>query len=95
MGFEKKCECCGKKFETKRYPTKYCSQACYRKMHRTAVDQRKMQLTKQYDSSLEITCDDGTLVSVRSVNTAGKNLWLQGLMAASAASSAAMLMIER
>lgn len=42
MGFEKKCECCGKKFETKRYPTKYCSQACYRKMQRTAVNKRKI-----------------------------------------------------
>lgn len=61
MGFEKKCECCGKKFETKRYPTKYCSQACYRKMQRTAVNKRKMKLMKQYDSSLDVICDDGTL----------------------------------
>lgn len=48
-------------FVTKRYPTKYCSQASYRKMQRTAVNQRKMQLMKQYDSSLEVICDDGTL----------------------------------
>ena len=61
IGFEKTCECCRKSFVTKRYPTKYCSQACYSKMRRTAVNQRKMQLMKQYDSSLEITCDDGTL----------------------------------
>ena len=61
MGFEKKCECCGKMFETKRYPTKYCSQACYRKMQRTAVNKRKMKLMKQYDSSLDVICDDGTL----------------------------------
>ena len=61
MGFEKKCVCCGKKFETKRYPTKYCSQTCYRKMQRTAVNKRKMKLMKQYDSSLDVICDDGTL----------------------------------
>ena len=58
---KKKCECCGKSFVTKRYPTKYCSQSCYRKMQRTAVNLRKMQLMKQYDSSLEVTCDDGKL----------------------------------
>ena len=61
MGFEKTCECCGKTFVTKRYPTKYCSQSCYRKMQRTAVNLRKMQFMKQYDSSLEVTCDDGKL----------------------------------
>lgn len=76
MGFEKKCECCGKKFETKRYPTKYCSQACYRKMHRTAVNKRKMKLMKQYDSSLDVICDDGTLRFRKVCDHCGKNMIL-------------------
>lgn len=30
-------------------------------MQRTAVNKRKMKLMKQYDSSMDIICDDGTL----------------------------------
>ena len=59
-------------FVTKRYPTKYCSQASYRKMQRTAVNQRKMQLMKQYDSSLEVICEDGTLRFRKVCDNCGK-----------------------
>ena len=59
-------------FVTKRYPTKYCSQASYRKMQRTAVNQRKMQLMKQYDSSLEVICKDGTLRFRKVCDNCGK-----------------------
>ena len=61
MGFEKTCECCGKKFETKRYPTKYCSQQCYFKVKRTKKNERKMQLMQQYDSAFQVVCQDGIL----------------------------------
>ena len=72
MGFEKTCECCGKTFVTKRYPTKCCSQSCYRKMQRTVVNQRRMQLMKQYDSSLEVICDDGKLRFRKFCDNCGK-----------------------
>ena len=59
MGFEKTCECCVKKFVTKRYPMKYCSQQCYFKVRRTKKNERKMQLIQQYDSSIGVVCQDG------------------------------------
>ena len=61
MGFEKTCECCGKKFVTKRYPTKYCSQQCYFKVRRTRKNERKMKLMLQYDSAFPVVCQDGIL----------------------------------
>ena len=61
MGFEKTCECCGKKYVTKRYPTKYCSAQCYNKLRRTRRNERKMELIQQYDSAFPVVCQDGIL----------------------------------
>ena len=61
MGFEKTCECCGKKYVTKRYPTKYCSVQCYNKVRRTRRNERKMELIQQYDSAFPVVCQDGIL----------------------------------
>ena len=72
MGFEKTCECCGKKFVTKRYPTKYCSQQCYFKVRRTKKNERKMQLIQQYDSSIGVICQDGKLLYPKVCEHCGK-----------------------
>ena len=72
MGFEKTCECCGKKFVTKRYPTKYCSQQCYFKVRRTKKNERKMQLIQQYDSSIGVVCQDGKLLYPKVCEHCGK-----------------------
>lgn len=72
MSFEKTCEWCGKQFQTKRYPTKFCSQSCYFKNRAAAKNQRKIQLIKQYDSSLDVVCEGSRMFYRKICDHCGK-----------------------
>lgn len=57
--FIKTCKYCGNKFETKRYPTVFCSQSCYFKYKRAKANENRLKLIEAYDKSLGAFLKDG------------------------------------
>ena len=53
------CKYCGNKFETKRYPTVFCSQSCYFKYKRAKANENRLKLIEAYDKSLGAFLKDG------------------------------------
>lgn len=57
--FKKTCKYCGKTFETKRYPSVFCSQSCYFKYKRAAANEKRLEQIIAYDKSLGAFLKDG------------------------------------
>ena len=72
MSFVKICKWCGKEFTTKRYPTIFCSQSCYFKHKGAEKNKRKLELLKQYDSSINAVYEDGKLFFIKDCDHCGK-----------------------